>query len=863
VIIQPGTRLGRYEIRSLIGEGGMGQVYQATDTALDREVAIKVLPPDLARASDRLKRFEVEAKAAGALNHPNILAIYDVGTHNDAPYVVSELLEGETLRQRLKTATLPLRKSIDYAVQVARGLSAAHAKGIVHRDIKPENLFITKDGHVKILDFGIAKLTNPLGEFGSDPESETMRLDTQPGVVLGTAGYMAPEQVRGEVADHRADIFSFGAVFYEMLSGKRAFHRDSPIETMSAILSQEPPELTATNRNVPPVFERTMRHCLEKRADDRFQSAKDLVFDLEALASGSTISGSTLSQSALARVRNPVQLGRWWPWLAVLMILGAGLGAFLLGRGSSKTQLPNYTQLTFRRGTIWSARFAPDGGTIVYSAAWNGSPSELFSARRGSVESRSLSLTNADILAISSTGEMAVMLNRQYQGLFTNRGTLARVPLSGGAPRELLEDVEYADWSPDGQNLAVVRYVNSRSRLEFPVGNVLYETDGWISHMRISPKGDLVAFLDHEVQWDDRGRVAVVDKSGTRKTLSEEWSREQGLAWSPGGDEIWFTAAREGEALSLQAVTLSGQHRVIARSVTNLMIHDISREGQVLLSDVRFYSEVIALPPGESKERDLSWLDHVAVRGLSSDGKFFIFSHFGAGSGTNYTVYLRKMDGSPPVKLGDGAAWSLSPDGKWVLATLSTPSQLILLPTGPGEIKRIEQAGIGIYGLGGGWLPDGKRVIFTGREQGHSMRTYIQEIDGGPPRPITPEGVTGTVLSPDGKFVVAKDQAQKPLIYPVEGGEPRPITDLGNDETAFRWAADGRSLYVYRTQEVPIKIYLLDALTGHRELWKEVVPADPSGILGPVGFQMTLDGKSYTYVLSRTLSTLYLAEQLK
>jgi len=862
VTIQPGTRLGRYEIRSLIGEGGMGQVYQAIDTALDREVAIKVLPPDLARAADRLKRFELEAKAAGALNHPNILVIYDVGAHGDSPYVVSELLEGETLRERLQSNTLPLRKSIDYALQIGRGLAAAHAKGIVHRDIKPENLFLTKDGHVKILDFGIAKLTNPLGEFGSEPEGETMRLDTHPGVVLGTAGYMAPEQVRGEVADHRADIFSFGAVFYEMLAGKRAFQRDSPIETMSAILSHEPPELTATNRNVPPVFERTVRHCLEKRADDRFQSAKDLVFDLEALASGSTISGSTLSQSAMAKVRNPVQLRRWWLWLAVLLILGAGIGAFLLGRGSSKTQLPNYTQLTFRRGTIWSARFAPDGNTIVYSAAWNGNPSELFSARRGSVESRSLSLTNADILAISSTGEMAVMLNRQYQGLFTNRGTLARVPLSGGAPRELLEDVEYADWSPDGQSLAVVRYVNSRSRLEFPVGNVLYETDGWISHMRISPKGDFVAFLDHEVQWDDRGRVAVVDRSGTRKTLSEEWSREQGLAWSPGGDEIWFTAAREGEALSLRAVTLSGQHRVIARSVTNLMIHDISREGQVLLSDVRFYSEVIALPPGESKERDLSWLDHVAVRGLSSDGKFFIFSHFGAGSGTNYTVYLRKMDGSPPVKLGDGAVWSLSPDGKWVLATLSTPSQLILLPTGPGEIKRIERAGIEIYGLGGGWLPDGKRVIFTGREQGHSMRTYIQDIDGGPPRSITPEGVTGTVLSPDGKFVVAKDQAQKPLIYPVEGGAPRPIIDLGNDETAFRWAADSRSLYVYRTQEVPIKIYRLDALTGHRELWKEVVPADPSGILGPVGFQVTLDGKSYTYVLSRTLSTLYLAEQL-
>jgi serine/threonine protein kinase len=841
----------------------MGQVYRATDKALDRAVAIKVLPPDLARAPDRLKRFEVEAKAAGALNHPNILAIYDAGTHHDAPYVVSELLEGETLRERLRTATLPLRKSIDYAVQIARGLSAAHAKGIVHRDIKPENLFITKDGHVKILDFGIAKLTNPLGEFGTDPESETMRLDTHPGVVLGTAGYMAPEQVRGEIADHRADIFSFGAVFYEMLSGKRAFHRDSPIETMSAILSQEPAEFSESTRNIPPAFERVARHCLEKRTEDRFQSMRDLVFDLEALAAGSTISGSTSSQSAIATARKPLLLRRWWLWLVIVMILGASIGAFLLGRGSNKTQLPNYTQLTFRRGTVWSARFAPDGDTIVYSAAWNGSPSELFSARRGSVESRSLGLTNADILAISSTGEMAVMLNPQYQGLFTNRGTLARVPLSGGAPRELLEDVEYADWSPDGQNLAVVRYVNGRIRLEFPIGHVLYETDGWISQMRISPKGDLVAFLDHEVRWDDRGRVAIVDQSGTKKLLSEEWSREQGLAWSPAGDEIWFTAASEGEALSLQAVTRSGQHRVIARSLTNLMVHDISREGQVLLGDVRFYSEVIALPPGESKERDLSWLDNVAVRGLSSDGKFFIFSHFGAGSGTNYTIYMRKMDGSQPVKLGDGAVWSLSPDGKWVLATLSTPSQLILLPTGPGEVRRIDPGGIEIYGLGGSWLPDGKQVIFTGREAGHSMRTYIQQIDGGPPRPITPEGVNGTVLSPDGKFVVAKDQAQKPMIYPVEGGEPRPIIDLGIDETAFRWAADSRSLYVYRSQEVPIKIYRLDALTGHRELWKEVVPADPSGILGPVGFQMTLDGKAYTYVLSRTLVTLYLAEQLK
>ena len=839
----------------------MGQVYRATDTALARDVAIKVLPPDLPTTQDQLRRFEQEAKAAGALNHPNILVIYDVGSHEDSPYVVSELLEGETLRQRLKSNTLPIRKSVDYAIQIARGLAAAHAKGIIHRDIKPENLFLTKDGHVKILDFGIAKLTNPLGEFSSDPESETVRLNTHSGVLLGTAGYMAPEQVRGEVSDLRSDIFSFGAVFYEMLAGKRAFHGPSPIETMSAILSHEPPDVTSSNPAVAPAFERTVRHCLEKRPEDRFQSTRDLVFDLETLASGTTIASSTLADSALSTFRKARQMRRLWPVFAVPLILLAAVGAFLFGRGSAGAQLPAYTQLTFRRGTIWSARFAPDEASIVYSAAWNGHPSELFLARRDGVESRSLGITNADILAISSTGEMAILLNRQYLGHFTDRGTLARVPLSGGTPRELLEDVVYADWAPDGQSLAVVRYVNSRSRLEFPVGKVLYETDGWISHMRISPKGDLVAFLDHEVQWDDRGRVMVVDQSGSTKKLSEEWSREQGLAWSARGDEIWFTAARGGEALALHAVTLNGQHRVITRSVTNLMIHDISRAGQALLTDVRFYSEVIALPPGETKERDLSWLDQVAVRGLSADGNFFVFSHFGAGSGTNYTVYLRKMDGSPPVKLGDGAVWSLSRDGKWVLATLSNPSRLIVLPTGPGEVKNIEPNGIEIYGEGGGWLADGKRVVFTGREPGHGMRTYIQEIDGGKPKPVTPEGVTGTTVSPDGKFVIAKDQL--PMIYPIDGGQPRAIVGLAEGETNFRWAADSRSLYVYQPQNVPIKIYRLDSVTGHRELWKELAPADPSGILGPAGVQLTLDGKAYTYVLSRTLSTLYLAEQLR
>jgi Tol biopolymer transport system component len=738
-------------------------------------------------------------------------------------------------------------------------LAAAHDKGIVHRDLKPENVFITKDGHVKILDFGLAKLNTPLIDFEEHEEASTVQIHTRPGAMLGTVGYMSPEEIRFQPADARSDIFSFGAVLYEMISGNRPFRADSPVETMNAILKEEPPIVSDTKRPTVPALDRIIRHCLEKRPEDRFQSTRDLIFDLEVLTADSTISGSAITTSGVFWPRTRKRL---WLLPTIALALAALSAAYFFGR-TTAPGLPSYHQLTFRRGTIWSARFGSDGNSIVYSAAWNGNPSDLYLTQRESSESRPLGLTNADILAISSQGEMAVLLKRSYLGHFTNRGTLARMPVTGGTPREVLEDVVLADWSPDGQNLAVVRYVNGRNRLEFPVGKVLYETAGWVSHMRVSPKGDMVAILDHQLQWDDRGWVAIIDLSGNKKTLSEEWSGEEGLAWSPDGTEIWFSAAREGEAYSLHAVTASGQHRVVARSTSNLMIQDISREGRVLLTDVRIYSEVAGLAPGESKERDLSWLDNVAVRDISADGNVFVFSHFGSGSGTNYTVYLRKMDGSPPIKLGEGAAWALSPDGKWVLAILSTPPQLVLLPTGPGEIKRMERDGIDIYGLGGSWLPDGQRVLFTGRESGHGIRTYVQNVDGSKPAPLTPEGFTGTLLSPDGKLLVAADRQHKRLIFPLDGGEPRSVAGLNDDEFVARWNIDGRSLYVFRPEGLPIRVFLLDSYSGRRELWKEVVPPDPAGVLGPASIVITPDGKSFIYVLSRTLASLYLVEDLK
>lgn len=831
----------------------MGEVYQARDTSLGRDVAVKILLSAFSADEDRLRRFKQEANATGMLNHPNILAIYDIGSHDGVPYVVSELLEGMTLRDRMNGSTLSPRKVTDYAVQIASGLAAAHEKGIVHRDLKPENIFITKDGRAKILDFGLAKLTILAGR----PETDASTLPdlTEPGRVLGTVGYMSPEQVRGLEVDHRSDIFAFGAILYEMLSGKRAFQGNSAVETLHAILKEDPPDLPHTNPYVSPALERVMRHCLEKDPEERFQSARDLAFDL------GMISGISLPDSPPTIIK-PTPLRRYlWPTVIAFALLLAAAGGYFYSQFARQTTLPSYYQITFRRGTIFSARFAPDKRTIVYSATWNGNPLDLFSTLSGSPESRSLGMTDADILAISSSGEMAILINRRYIGHFISRGTLAHLPLGGSAPREILEDVQQADWSPDGTSLVVVRYVDGRNRLEYPIGKVLYETSGHISYPRFSPKGDMIAFLDHPGPLDNRGWVAVIDLNGNKRTLSGEWAVEEGLAWSPAGNEVWFTASKAGEVTALHAVSVAGKERVVARVPINMMLHDISPGGDVLLTVYNLSTPIVGLPPGEAKERDLSWLDNASLYDLSADGKTFIFQYYGQGSGVNYASYLRRTDGSPAVRLGEGAALALSPDGKWVLAVLNVPRQAILMPTGAGEIRRLERDGLEDHG-NNSWFPDGKHVIFTGKEPGKGARCYMQDIDGGEPRPITPEGVTGTMVSPDGKFLVATDAQQKKYLYPLDGGESRPLNGLDANDKIVRWSGDGRSLFVYRRGELPVKIYRLGLGNGNKELLRELMPSDASGIYVTPRLFLTPDGKSYVYQLQRYLSDLYRVEGL-
>src|SRR5437764_1100984 len=521
-----GSRLGPYEITGALGAGGMGEVYRARDPRIGREVALKVLPAAVSQNRDHLARFEQEARATGALNHPNLLVIFDFGTHDGAPFIVSELLEGATLRDRLSEGRLPMRKALDYAVQIANGLAAAHDKGVIHRDLKPENIFITADDRAKLLDFGLAKLTQPDDESVS-ASLATQRRATDPGVVLGTAGYMSPEQVRGSAVDHRSDVFAFGVVLYEMLSGVQPFRRDSSIETMNAILNDDPPQIAADA--APPAVVRLLEHALEKKRERRFESMKDVAFALEALS-------------------------------------GSGEAAVAVKTRARKTKAIEkpkeiiYRRITFRRGQVLTARFAPDG-SIVYGAAWEDKPSQVFAAHSNDPEARPLGIEDADLCSISPTGELALLLGRHYLGGWAAAGTLARRPFGGGAPRPIAEDVQEAEWTRDGRNLAIVRRVAGRYRIESPFGQVRYESARWISHMRLSPRGDRVAFMEHPVWGDDGGALVVIDGSGKELVRSSTWSSTAGIAWTPKDDEVWVAAEGTGRGRDLMGVSMSGRER--------------------------------------------------------------------------------------------------------------------------------------------------------------------------------------------------------------------------------------------------------------------------------------------------------------
>ena len=545
--------------------------------------------------------------------------------------------------------------------------------------------------------------------------------------------------------------------------------------------------------------------------------------------------------------------------IAAVVLVALGV---LFGRHTVRAQTPYFHRITVMYGTVYSARFAPDGHTIIYAASWDGAPIEIFAADAKLPGSRRLGLEETSLLAVSSTGELAVQQSPSPRFMMTLRGTLGQVPLTGGSPRQIAENVDWADWAPDGKTLAVVRETAGRQRLEFPEGHVLYETTGWVSHPRVSPKGDLVAFLDHPNPHDDRGVVSVIDLAGHKRVLSTGWESEEGLAWSPRGNEVWFTATVAGLQRQLYTVDLSGKVRLSFRGPGGVTLHDIAPDGQLLLTRDEHRTGIMGMAAGATRERDLSWRDWSLPTDLTPDGKWVVFDEEGEQAGPSYTVAMRDLLGSPPVLLGEGMSGGISPDGKWVAATVDY-TQIVLLPTGAGASRKIESGGIQQYGHPVRWLPDGKRILFAGSLPGRPARCFIQNIDDGHPRPVTPEGITACFVSPDGKLVAARESlTNQALLYPIDGGQPEPIPGLSPGE-AFDWTPDPKFIYVHQWKQPPVKIYRLNIETGQRQLFKELTPSDTKGLCDMPKIRFSADGRSYIYGYTRLLSDLYVVTGLQ
>ncbi|HSF14244.1 MAG TPA: protein kinase [Vicinamibacteria bacterium] len=852
--LENGSSFGAYRVVGLLGAGGMGEVYRAHDPKLRRDVALKIVPELFAWDEERMKRFEREAHVLASLNHPNIEAIYGLEESGDERALVLELVEGPTLAERIAQGPIPLEESLAIARQMVDALDTAHEKGIVHRDLKPGNVKLTPEGNVKILDFGLAKplleTTSSSGDASSLSQSPTLMKGTQAGVILGTASYMSPEQARGKQVDKRADLWALGVILYEMLTGARLFDGETISDTLAAVLTRDP-DWSRLPKETPAATRRLLSHLLERDPKKRLRDVGDARFDLEPGVS-----------SDVVRTMEPKGTRRRWLLVGLVGVLLATALAYQLGRHAvSQSSMPSFRPLTFRRGTVDTARFAPDGGTVFYSAAWDGRASALFSTRLESPESSALDLPSGWLVGVVP-GELAFLSVNQ---------TLARAPLGSGAPREVLTHVQWADWSRDGSSFAVVHAVEGSVRLEFPVGTVVFETaTGGILRPSISPSGDRVAFVEALIAGYTRGRVRVVGRDGSIVASSKEYNSFSGLSWRS-DREVWFSAQDSGKEFVVFALSLSGEVREVLRTPGSLALHDISPDGRLLVSQFKGRFETVGLAPGDAEERDLTWLDRTYIEDLTPDGRTIVFHEGGIGGemiarDAQGMAFLRGTDGSPAVRLGMGQPLAISPDGRWAILMSGENARITLYPTGAGSSRDLPAANIRQY-YDAWWFPDGRHVLIAANEEDRPRRLFVQDLEGGDPQALTPEGVwtEENSISPDGKWVAAFAPDEPMSLYPVEEGEVRGLPGIAPDEYVLRWSTDGSHVFVSkrRVDGPVVPIFRLDVGTGERALWKELAPRDPSGVTGIAWICLTPDGKSYAYTYGRVLSDLYLVENAR
>jgi len=881
-----GETIGPYEVLSELGSGGMGTVYLAQDARLGRKIALKLLPPQFTNDKDRLRRFQQEARSASALNHPNILTVHEIEQKGELHYIATEFVDGVTLRQYLSNRQLNLYEVLNIASQIASALQAAHAAGIAHRDIKPENVMIRTDGYVKVLDFGLAKLTERDDLLPTTPE-------TNPGVVMGTPRYMSPEQARGLEVDGRTDIFSLGIIIYEMVAGTVPFDGATPSDVIAALLKDEPASLTTSRiPEVPFELERVINSALAKNRKDRYQTATEFLLDLHRLKDGLQLNGKPVNaggfgspqahsergQTAASRRFRSTdpkankntesvqpKIGRWALVISVgMLLLVAGVVSMVYRSRRKVTSTAKVTQirlLTNRDGFVTAARFAPDGKRVIYSGGFDGRPVELFFTDVDGLERRPAETSLASLKSVSSTtGKIAVLLNFELNWMDGRNGTLAILPAEGGKPEVLMDNVDEAAFAPDGDSIAIVRSVMREHQLEYPVEQVLYKSPGWMSYPRFSPKGDKIAFFEHPLG-DNGGSVVLFDVATKKsESISTGWTALKGLAWNPTGDEIWFGGSRVSRNQNINAVSLSGKERLNIYELPGVYVklEDISPDGRILVSQGNIHTTMTILGGKSASEVVSSPFAWSLSVDLSTDGKTLLYYELGYESSDPSdvnTTYLRKLDEPNPIRLGKGKALALSPDGKWALALQDrSPPQLVLLPTSSGTPKALPNSGMKEYHYAS-FFPDMRRILFTAVEAREDafIRSYVQDLETGDVHPLTEEGSVALRVSPDGKNVVTLEPDQTYYIQPLAGGDSTPVPGLTSSDEPIQWSEDSRALYVIAAGDFSTKIYRVDIISGKRRPWKDVDPASKIGLIGlelnPGGILITPNGEVsvYTY----------------